>query len=103
MKKILIAAGSAIALMGSVSHAQVPYNDSIYNYKNSRYNYANSPYNYENSPYNFKNSPLNLNSPNGVYDANGNRVGYKTTTEQGVTNYFDNQGNRKGYSTNEQE
>jgi hypothetical protein len=103
MKKILSVAVSAIALMGGVSHAQTNYNDSIYNYKNSPYNYANSPYNYENSPYNYKNSQFNYNSPNGVYDRNGNRIGYKTRTDEGVTNYFDNRGDRKGYSTNEQD
>ena len=103
MKKILSAAVSVIALTGGVSHAQTNYNDSIYNYKNSPYNYANSPNNYENSPNNYKNSPNNYNSPNGIYDTNGNRVGYRTRTEQGVTNYFDNQGRRKGYSAGEQD
>ena len=103
MKKILIATVSVIALMGGVSHAQTNYNDSIYNYKNSPYNYANSPNNYENSPNNYKNSPNNYNSPNGIYDTNGNRIGYRTRTEQGVTNYFDNQGRRKGYSADEQD
>lgn len=88
-----------IALTASASHAQVPYNDSPWNYKNSEFNYENSSYNYKNSVYNYDNSPINLFSPNAIYDNQGNRVGYRTQTEQGVTNYYDNQGNRKGYST----
>jgi hypothetical protein len=83
-----------------MSHAQVtPVEDSIYVYANSPYNYANSPYNYANSPYNLDNSAYNPYAPNAVYNQNGDRVGYKTTTDVGVTNYYDNNGTRKGYST----
>ena len=90
---------SVTALTVNVSHAQVLYEDSVYNFKNSPYNFENSQYNFANSPYNFDNSQYNLYSPNAVYDAQGNRVGYKTESNQGVTNYYDNNGNRKGYST----
>ena len=51
-----------------------------------------------NSPYNFNNSQYNYNSTNGVYDNNGNRIGYETQSPSGVTNIFDNNGNRIGYS-----
>lgn len=86
--------------MANVSHAQVQFNDSIYNFNNSPYNFENSPYNYKNSPYNFENSQYNVYSQNATYNEIGQRNGYKTDTNQGVTNYFDNNGNRKGYSTN---
>lgn len=86
-------------LLTTLSHAQVtPAEDSIYVYTNSPYNFANSPYNYANSPYNMNNSAYNPYAPNAVYDAKGDRVGYKTTTDAGVTNYYDNIGNRTGYS-----
>lgn len=72
--------------------------NSVYEFANSPYNFANSPYNFVNSPYNFDNSMFNPNAKNAVYDSQGNRAGYATTTDQGVTNYYDNQGVRKGYS-----
>ena len=68
------------------------------NYNNSPLNYNNSPLNYNNSPLNYNNSPLNYNATNGVYDNQGNRMGYTVTTPQGVKNYYDNSGTRKGYS-----
>ena len=85
-------------LLTTVSHAEVTsVEDSVYTYANSPYNFANSPYNYVNSPFNPVNSRLNLNSPNAVFDAQGNRTGYSTKTDSGVINYYDNNGNRKGY------
>lgn len=85
-------------LLTTLSHAQVtPVENSVYNYANSPYNYANSPYNYDNSPFNPMNSQFNAYAPNAVYDAQGNRAGYTTTTDQGVTNFYDNNGNRQGY------
>ena len=47
---------------------------------------------------NFDNSRLNYNSNNGVYDNNGQRLGYEVKAPGGVTNYFDKSGNRIGYS-----
>lgn len=73
--------------------------DSPYNWKNNEYNFNNSPNNWENSAYNWKNSPNNYDSRNGVYDGNGQRVGYEVVSPQGVKNYFDNNGNRVGYSS----
>lgn len=74
-----------------------PFDASPYNYNNSEFNFNNSPYNYNNSPYNYDNSPYNFNSPNRIYDNNGNAQGYSTQTPSGVTNYFDFNGNRLGY------
>ena len=54
--------------------------------------------NWDSSPLNYNNSPLNYISTNGVYDNNGNRIGYQTQSPSGVTNVFDNNGNRIGYS-----
>lgn len=85
-------------MMATASHAQVtPVENSVYEFANSPYNFANSPYNYDNSPYNFDNSVYNPYAKNAVYDAQGKRTGYTTTTDQGVTNYYDNRGVRKGY------
>lgn len=98
MKKIWTAVASVTVLMANVSHAQVPYEASVYNYQNSPYNFDNSQYNYKNSPYNFDNSTSNPYAPNAVYDARGNQTGYQTTTDTGVTNYYDARGNRVGYS-----
>jgi hypothetical protein len=95
MKKTIL---SSMMLLATLSHAQVtPVENSIYNYANSPYNYANSPYNYTNSPYNLDNSVYNPYAPNAVYNGKGDRVGYSTKTDAGVTNYYDNNGNRKGY------
>jgi hypothetical protein len=77
--------------------AQTPWQDSPYNWKNSDYNPQNSQYSYSNSPYNPKNSEFNYNSPNGVYDNAGNRVGYVVESKEGVRNYFNNNGERVGY------
>ena len=74
------------------------WDNSPLNYNNSPLNYNNSSLNYNNSPLNYQNSPLNYNSTNGVYDNNGNRIGYQTQSPTGVTNLFDNNGNRIGYS-----
>jgi hypothetical protein len=73
------------------------YNDSPNNYQNSINNYDNSPNNYRNSPHNYENSPNNFSSTNGVYDNNGNRIGYKVQAPSGVTNIFSNDGQRMGY------
>ena len=75
-----------------------PVENSVYTYANSPYNFANSPYNYTNSPYNLNNSAYNPYAPNAIYDAKGDRVGYTTTTDSGVTNYYNNNGTRTGYS-----
>lgn len=97
MKTVMV---SSLLFIATLCSAQVtPYQNSIYNYANSPYNYANSPSNYANSPYNYNNNANNPYAPNAIYDAQGTRAGYSTTTDQGVTNYYDNQGNRKGYST----
>jgi hypothetical protein len=100
--------GSAVAIFGCIvgmflmaytkqSCAQ-NWDNSPANYANSQYNYNNSAANYNNSPYNYNNSPYNSNS-HGVYDNNGNRKGYETTSSEGTRNIFDNNGNRIGYES----
>lgn len=97
MKIVMV---SSLLFVATVCSAQVTsFNDSVYNFKNSPYNFENSQYNFKNSPSNFDNNPVNPYAPNAVFDAQGNRSGYKTESNQGVTNYYDNAGNRKGYST----
>ena len=73
------------------------FNNSIMNFNNSASNFNNSPMNFNNSPSNFNNSPMNFNATNGVYDPNGNRIGYTTVSPQGIVNIFSNDGNRMGY------
>ena len=73
------------------------FNNSPYNFANSASNFNNSPLNFNNSPSNFNNSPMNFNATNGVYDPNGNRIGYTTVSPQGIVNIFSNDGNRMGY------
>ena len=73
------------------------WNDSPNNFQNSQNNWENSPNNFQNSPNNWQNSPNNYSANNGVYDNQGNRVGYEVRAPSGVTNVFDNNGNRVGY------
>jgi hypothetical protein len=74
------------------------YNNSPSNYQNSQSNYENSSSNYRNSPSNYENSAANYGATNGVYDNNGNRIGYSVQAPSGVTNIFDNNGKRIGYT-----
>ena len=74
------------------------WNDSPNNFQNSINNFDNSPNNFRNSPNNFENSPNNFGATNGVYDNQGNRIGYEVKAPSGVTNIYDNQGNRIGYT-----
>ena len=93
------AMASSLLFVATLCSAQVTsFEDSVYNFKNSPYNFENSQYNFKNSPYNFDNNPANPYAPNAIFDAQGNRVGYKTQSNQGTTNYYDNSGNRRGYS-----
>lgn len=76
----------------------INWNDSPNNFQNSLNNFENSPNNFRNSPNNFDNSPNNFGATNGVYDNQGNRIGYEVKAPSGVTNMYDNQGNRIGYT-----
>lgn len=67
------------------------------NYKNSPYNFDNSQYDYRNSQYNWANSPYNLDSKSGIYNEQGERIGYEVKNAQGSRNFFDNESNRIGY------
>jgi hypothetical protein len=88
---------SASLFMSATAASAQSYNSSPYNYQNSPYNYENSPYNYRNSPYNYNNSPYNSNATNGIYDNDGNRLGYAVRRSDGGVNFFDDDGNRTGY------
>lgn len=71
--------------------------DSPYNWANSEYNPVNSPYALENSPYALQNSPNSVNPTNGVFNDEGDRIGYYVPNQQGSTNVFDLDGNRQFY------
>jgi hypothetical protein len=98
MNKTTNVMASSLLFVATLCSAQTSYENSPYNYKNSPYNYENSQYNYKNSPYNYSNSPVNPYAPNAVFDAQGNRIGYKTESNQKTTNYYSNDGTRRGYS-----
>lgn len=57
----------------------------------------NNSFDWNNSPYNWNNTYLNPYAKNGIYDNDGNRIGYERKNEYGTTNIFDNDGNRQGY------
>jgi hypothetical protein len=83
--------------MEGINSSPSSINSSPYNMNNSIYNMNNSPSSVANSPYNMANSPYNINATNGVYDNNGNRVGYTVVSPTGVVNIFNNDGGRTGY------
>lgn len=99
MKKqaVLIFLVAAIAQGSAYAQQAINFNDSPNNFQNSLNNFDNSPNNFRNSPNNFDNSPNNFSATNGVYDNQGNRIGYEVKAPSGVTNVFDNDGNRIGY------
>ena len=67
------------------------------NWQNSPQNWQNSSQNWKNSPQNWQNSANNYNNANGIFDSNGNRIGYGVPTANGGVNYFNNDGSRRGY------
>jgi hypothetical protein len=72
--------------------------DSEFNWRNNSYNINNTAQSWDNNPMNWKNDPFNYEARNGVYDRDGQRVGYEVVSPQGVKNYFDNNGKRMGYT-----
>lgn len=88
-----------VGLVCSCVQAQqaINWNDSPNNFQNSPNNWENSSNNWNNSPNNWQNSANNFSANNGVYDNQGNRLGYEVRAPSGVTNVFDNNGNRIGY------
>jgi hypothetical protein len=96
----LLASVSIFSFMLLVSTqvcAQTSWENNPLNYKNSLYNFDNSQYNYKNSPYNWENSPYNIDSKNGIFNNQGDRIGYEVKSDQGTRNIYDNNGNRIGY------
>ena len=61
-------------------------------------NWDSNPSNWNNSVSNWDNNPSNAYTNNGVYNNQGQRIGYETKAPSGVTNVYDNNGNRVGYS-----
>jgi len=94
---VSVAILSFMALIATKACAQTSWENNPLNYKNSPYNFDNSQYNYKNSQYNWENSPYNLDSKNGIYNNEGNRIGYEVRNSQGTRNIHDNNGNRVGY------
>jgi hypothetical protein len=67
------------------------------NWQNSSQNWQNNSQNWKNNPQNWQNSANNYNNANGIYDSNGNRIGYSVPSANGGINYFNNDGSRRGY------
>ena len=98
--KLQIALALVSLLIASCSANAQQWNNvdsSPYNPVNSLYNPDNSEFNPRNSPYNPDNSAYNPNATNGVYDNQGNRIGYEVQAPSGVTNIYSNDGRRMGY------
>jgi 4-amino-4-deoxy-L-arabinose transferase-like glycosyltransferase len=94
----LLASLALYLLLPNDACAQTGWENNPLNYKNSPYNYDNSQYNHKNSQYNWENSSYNLDSKNGIYNNQGNRIGYEVQNDQGTRNIYDNNGNRVGYA-----
>jgi hypothetical protein len=73
------------------------WNNNPNNWQNSSANFQNTPQDWRNSPQNWDNSAQNYNNKNGIYDRNGNRIGYSVPRADGGVNFFDNNGRRFGY------
>ena len=67
------------------------------NWRNNPNNWQNNSQNWRNNPQNWQNNANNYNSTNGIYDSNGNRIGYTVPTPNGGVNYFNNDGTRRAY------
>ena len=70
------------------------------NWANNPANWDNNPANWDNNPANWDNNPSNFSRKNGLYDTDGNSIGYYTTTPAGVTNFWNDDGERLGYGVN---
>jgi hypothetical protein len=67
------------------------------NWQNSSQNWQNRSDNWKNNPQNWENSGNNYNNANGIYDSNGNRIGYSVPRPDGGVNYFNSDGSRRAY------
>lgn len=94
---ILTLVSLMVASCSTNAQQAMNWNDSPNNFQNSLNNFDNSPNNFNNSPNNFNNSPNNFGATNGVYDNQGNRIGYEVQAPSGVTNIYSNDGRRMGY------
>jgi hypothetical protein len=102
LKELGVTLGAALVAL-CVSAAPAPAQQCLQwgcgpdNWANSPDNFANTPLDWQNSPMNWNNSALNPMAPYGIYDNNGDRLGYGVPTPGGGMNIFDNEGNREGY------
>lgn len=67
-------------------------------WENNQLTLQNNSMDWNNNPYNWDNTFLNPYAKNGLYDNDGNRIGYERKNEYGTTNIFDNDGNRRAYN-----
>jgi hypothetical protein len=96
LRRTFFAAAVAGIFSPQASYAQWTTNDSPFSVQNNPFNTYNSPFSVQNSPFNTQNNPFGVGN-NGIYDNNGNRMGYGVYRPDGGINLFDNQGNRFGY------
>lgn len=94
---LLVAHMTYCCLNNAFAQSAFDWASSPYTWANSPNNPVNSPYALGNSPYALENSPNSVNPSNGVFDGEGNRVGYYVSNGQGSTNVFDSDGNRQFY------
>lgn len=100
INKILVLL-AVIVFTTAPTFAATRWEGSPQNWNNSQNNWENSPNNWKNSPNNWENSPQNFNRSNGVYDNNGNAIGYTVQKESGGANFFSSRGGRVGYSNDQ--
>lgn len=93
--RIILGTGLVTAMVGGAFAQDWDSNPS--NWNNREANFENNPANFNNRPSNWNNNPANPNAKNGVYDSNGNRVGYRTPKAGGGSNIYSNDGKRIGY------
>lgn len=101
-KYMKIILGIAVVMIAVSSVWAGNWDDNPSNWKNSESNWKNNQNNWKNSPNNWENSPNNFNRKNGVYDEDGNSMGYTTKKAGGGTNIYTNNGKRVGYSSDEE-
>jgi hypothetical protein len=79
------------------------WNNSPENWQNNPQNWQNSPQNWANNPQNWQNNPDNYDGTRGIYDKDGNRLGYAVPRADGSgVNFFDNSGKPTGSQLYEQ-
>ncbi len=96
LSKILLLSG--LFASAPVMAQSVNWDNNPSNWNNNVSNWDNNPSNWNNNVHNWDNNPSNAYTNNGIYNNQGQRIGYETKAPSGVTNVYDNNGNRVGYS-----